>query len=123
MRYATVIAMVIASLGLYGLAALAMHNRRKEISIRKVLGASEETLLVLLSKDYVLLVLIALALSVPVTILLMQNWLASFEYRVALSAQVFALSGGMSLFIALLTIAYQVIRSSFEKPAQSLKYE
>ena len=123
MRYATGIAIVIASLGLYGLAALAMHNRRKEISIRKVLGATEETLLLLLSRDYVLLVLIALTLSVPITILLMQNWLATFEYRVTLTAQVFALSGGISLSIALLTIAYHVVRSAFDKPAQALKYE
>jgi putative ABC transport system permease protein len=120
---ATVLAIIIGSLGLYGLASLAMQNRVKEISIRKVLGATEQSLLVLLSRDYVVLVVVCLALSVPVTFYMMQGWLSTFEYRVAIGWTVFALAGGISLFIALATIGYQTLRTAWTQPAQSLKYE
>jgi putative ABC transport system permease protein len=108
---------------LYGLASLAMENRKKEISIRKVLGASHENLLLLLSKDYILLVLVALICAIPLTWWFMQNWLSSFEYRVPVSAQAFLLSGGLSLLIALITISYQTIHTAWQKPAETLKYE
>lgn len=120
---ATVLAIVIGSLGLYGLASLAMQNRTKEISIRKVMGATEKSLLVLLSKDYVVLIVVCLALSVPFTVYLMQGWLSTFEYRVNIGWQVFALAGGVSLLIALLTISYQTIKTAWTQPAQALKYE
>ena len=120
---ATLIAMLIGSLGLYALASLAMQNRTKEISIRKVMGATEQSLLVLLSKDYVYLIGISLLLSVPITWYLMSQWLQSFEYRVTVGWQVFALAGGLSLAIALLTISYQAIKTSWTHPAETLKYE
>lgn len=120
---ATLLAMIIGSLGLYALASLAMQNRTKEISIRKVMGATEQSLLVLLSKDYVYLIAGSLFLSVPITWYLMNNWLQSFEYRVGVSWQVFAAAGGLSLLIALLTISYQVIKTAWTKPAETLKYE
>lgn len=120
---ATLLAIVIGSLGLYGLASLAMQNRVKEISIRKVLGATEQSLLVLLSKEYVFLILICVALSVPITIYLMKGWLASFEYRVDIGAEVFLVAGGISLLIAILTISYQTIRTAWTQPAETLKYE
>jgi putative ABC transport system permease protein len=120
---ATLLAMIIGSLGLYALASLAMQNRTKEISIRKVMGATEQSLLVLLSKDYVMLIAISLLLSVPITWYLMNNWLQSFQYRVAVSWQVFAVAGGLSLVIALLTISYQAIKTAWTRPAETLKYE
>lgn len=120
---ATLLAIVIGSLGLYGLASLAMQNRVKEISIRKVLGASEQSLLMLLSREYVYLISICLALSVPITLYLMQKWLASFEYRITVGAGVFLWAGGISLVIAMLTISYQTIRTAWTQPAETLKYE
>jgi putative ABC transport system permease protein len=120
---ATILAIVIGSLGLYGLASLAMQNRVKEISIRKVLGATEESLLLLLSRDYVLLVLICLVFSIPLTYYIMQGWLSTFEFRIAIGWTVFFFAGGISLFIALSTIGYQTLKTAWSQPAQSLKYE
>lgn len=119
----TILAMLIGSLGLYGLASLAMQNRTKEISIRKVLGASEQSLLVLLSKDYILLIMISLVVSVPITWYLMKDWLSTFEYRITIGAGVFLISGGISLAIALMTISYETIKTAWSQPAKTLKYE
>jgi putative ABC transport system permease protein len=120
---ATLIAMIIGSLGLYGLASLAMQNRTKEISIRKVLGATENSLLLLLSREYIYLVLASLVVSIPVTIYLMTGWLSTFEYHVSIGPGLFLIAGGISLAIALLTISYQAIRTAWSQPAQTLKYE
>lgn len=120
---ATLLAMIIGSLGLYALASLAMQNRTKEISIRKVMGATEQSLLMLLSKDYVYLIGISLVLAVPITYYLMSNWLQSFEYRVSVGWDVFLLAGALSLLIALSTISYQAIKTAWTRPAETLKYE
>lgn len=90
---------------MYALASLAMQNRIKEISIPKVMGATEQSLLVLLSKDYVYMIGLSLVVSIPFTWYLMSSWLQSFEYRVTISWEVFALSGSLSLLIALATIS------------------
>jgi putative ABC transport system permease protein len=122
-RIATMLAILIGSLGLYGLASLAMQSRTKEIGIRKVMGATERSVLVLLSKEYVLLVLASFAVSVPFTWYVMSNWLSGFEYRVGMGPDVFLVSGGIALVIALLTISYQAIKTSWTQPAETLKYE
>lgn len=120
---ATLLAILIGSLGLYALASLAMQNRTKEISIRKVMGANDNSLLILLSKEYVILVAGSLLLSVPFTWYLMNNWLSTFEYKVGISANVFILAGAISLFIALATISFQTLKTVWTNPAKSLKYE
>jgi putative ABC transport system permease protein len=120
---ASLLAILIGSLGLYGLASLAMQNRTKEISIRKVLGATERSLLVLLSKEYVLLIIVSLVISVPITLYIMTQWLSGFEYKVAIGPDVFLLSGGISLGIAMLTISYQILKTTWTQPADTLKYE
>jgi putative ABC transport system permease protein len=120
---AAVIAVLIASLGLYALASLAMQNRTKEISIRKVMGATENSLLVLLTKEYIVLTLVCLVVSVPVTWYLMQQWLASFEYRIYIGAGIFIMAGAISLFIALATISFQTLKTVWTNPVKSLKYE
>lgn len=122
-RIATLLAMLIGSLGLYALASLALQNRTKEISIRKVFGASQRSLMLLLSKDYVYLVLICVFLSVPATWYFMDGWLQSFSYRISIGWEIFFLSGLIALFIALTVISYQIIRSAFTSPAETLKYE
>jgi putative ABC transport system permease protein len=100
-----------------------MQNRTKEISIRKVMGASEQSLLVLLSKEYVFLIAVCLVVSIPVTWYLMKNWLSTFEYRVGISADVFILAGAISLLIALATISFQTLKTVWTNPVKSLKYE
>jgi putative ABC transport system permease protein len=120
---ATLLAIFIGSLGLYGLASLAMQNRIKEISIRKVLGATERSLLILLSRDYVYLITISLVLSVPITWYLVSSWLTTFEYRITIGAESFLIAGGISLLIALITISYQAIKTAWSQPAETLKYE
>ena len=120
---ATVLAILIGSLGLYGLASLALQNRTKEITIRKVLGATQNSLLVLLSREYVVLIVVCLLISVPLTIYMMQAWLSTFEYRINIGWFVFLISGGISLTIAMITIGYQVLTTASAQPAQSLKYE
>jgi putative ABC transport system permease protein len=120
---AALLAVMIGSLGLYGLASLAMQNRTKEISIRKVLGATERSLLVLLSKDYVYLIIASLAFSVPITWYLMSNWLSTFEYKVPIGIDIFAMAGGIALLIALATISHQAIKTALSQPAETLKHE
>lgn len=120
---ATLLAIVIGSLGLYALASLAMQSRVKEISIRKVMGATEQSLLVLLSKDYLVLIVISLIISVPITVYFMNDWLQSFEYRIDIGWQAFAVAGVISLIVALFTISYQAIKTAWTQPAQTLKYE
>lgn len=120
---AAILAMLIGSMGLYGLASLAMQARTKEISIRKVLGASEQSLLVLLSREYLYLLGGALIVSVPITWYLMHDWLATFKYRVSIGASDFLLAGGLSLIVAVLAIGYETIRSARTQPAQTLKSE
>jgi len=120
---ASLLSILIGSLGLYALASLALQNRTKEISIRKVMGASEQSLLVLLSKEYVFLIAVCLVISIPVTWYLMKNWLSTFEYRVGISLDVFVLAGGISLLIALATISFQTLKTVWTNPVKSLKYE
>lgn len=120
---ATVLAILIGSLGLYGLASLAMQNRTKEITIRKVLGASEGSLLLLLSREYVVLIFICLVISVPLTVYMMRQWLSTFEYRVPIDWLVFVIAGSISLVIALFTIGHQTLKTASTQPAQALKYE
>ncbi len=120
---ATILAILIGSLGLYGLASLAMQNRTKEITIRKVLGATEGSLLLLLSREYVILIIVCLLISVPLTVYMMQGWLSTFEYRVPIGWLVFIISGAISLVIAMLTIGHQTLKTASTQPAQALKYE
>lgn len=122
-RIATILAIIIGSLGLYGLASLAMQSRVKEIGIRKVLGASEKSLLVLLSKEYAIMLLICLALSIPITIYSMQEWLSSFEYRASIDAGIFLLAGGLAIAIAFVTIGYQTMHTARTQPTETLKQE
>ncbi len=120
---ATALAVIIGGLGLYALASLAMQSKRKEISIRKVFGATEKSLLALLSRDYVLLVLICLALSIPLTVFAMRDWLSTFEYRITLGWGVFALAGSIAVAIALLSIGYHTLKTASTEPAKTLRYD
>ena len=119
----TFIAILIASLGLFGLAAFITEQRTREIGIRKVLGASVKQLLLLVSKDFLLLVGIAFLLSIPITWWAMNSWLQDFAYRIKINAWVFPLAGIVAVLIALLTISFQAIKASVANPVNSLRSE
>lgn len=119
----TVIAIFIACLGLFGLAAFMAESRTKEIGIRKVLGASVASIIGLLSKDFLKLVLIAIVIAVPIAYWAASLWLQDFAYRVDLPWWVFASSGAGAVVIAFLTVAAQALRAAQSNPVKALRSE
>jgi len=117
------LAILIACLGLFGLAAFTAEQKTKEIGIRKVLGASLQNVVGLLSKDFLKLVLIASLIAVPIAWYMMQEWLKDFAYRVHLSWWVFAIAVLSSLFVALITVSFQAIKAAIANPVKSLRSE
>ena len=117
------LAILIACLGLLGLASYSVLQRTKEIGIRKVLGASVLNIVQLISKDFLKLVAIAIILAVPVAWYLMNNWLETFAYRIPIQWWVFVLAGIVALAIALLTVASQAILAASNNPVNALKNE
>ena len=117
------VAIFIACLGLFGLTAYTTHQRRKEIGIRKVLGASITQIMVLLSRSFVQLLLFASLLAFPLAYYLMNQWLQSFAYRINLHWSIFAGAGLATLAIALFTISFQSLRTAKVNPVEVLKNE
>lgn len=117
------LAILIACLGLSGLALLSATQRTKEIGIRKVLGASVTGIVLLLSKDFIKLVLLAIIIASPLAWYMMHLWLLDFAYRINISWWIFALAGLLSMVIALLVIGFQSVRSAIANPANSLRTE
>lgn len=114
---------LIACLGLFGLAAFTAEQRTKEIGVRKVLGASVPSLVALLSKDFLLLIGLAFAIATPAAYFAMNRWLNDFAYRVELSGWIFLLAGLAALGVALITVSYQAIKAALSDPVKSLRYE
>ncbi|MHA4811855.1 ABC transporter permease [Flavitalea flava] len=117
------IAIFIACLGLFGLSAFAITQRIKEIGIRKVLGASVGSIVGLLSKDFLLLVLIAALIAFPVAWYTMDKWLGDFAYRTSIQWWVFLIAGILAAAVALITISFQAIRAAVSNPVKSLRSE
>jgi putative ABC transport system permease protein len=117
------LAIAIACLGLFGLATFTAQQRTKEIGVRKVMGASVPSLVALLSRDFLKLVGVAVAIGLPVAYLLMSRWLEGFAYRVELSPGVFVLVATTTLVIALLTVSYQALRAASTDPVKALRSE
>lgn len=120
---ATLLAIFISCLGLFGLSSYMAAQRTREIGIRKVLGASTSQLWRLLSRDFIVLVMISCLVAVPVSGYFMNNWLMQFEYRVALSWQVFALACAGALVIALVTVSFQSLKAALANPVYTLRAE
>jgi len=116
-------AIFISCLGLLGLALFKAEQRKKEISIRKVLGASTGNILTLLNKDFIKLVAIANMIAMPVAYVIINKWLSAFEYRVSISFLPFALAIFISILIAVLTVSIQSIKVAKANPVDALKYE
>jgi putative ABC transport system permease protein len=123
MRYFTGIAIVIACLGLFGLSSFTAEQRVKEIGVRKVLGASISQVVMLLSADFLKLVLISIALASPIGYYLMNKWLQGFAYHITISWWVFMLVGLSAILIGLFTISFQAIKAAIANPVDSLKSE
>lgn len=121
--YAAGMAILISCLGLFGLAAFTAQRRKKEIGIRKVLGASERSVVLMLSGDFLKLVLIAVFIAFPLSWLIMQQWLAGFAYRTAIGMDVFLIAGVSTILITIMIVSYQAIRASLTDPVKSLKAE
>jgi putative ABC transport system permease protein len=117
------LAIVIACLGLFGLALFTTQERTKEIGIRKALGATVPGLVVLLTRRFTQLVLIAFVVAVPVTYLLMKQWLENFAYHVEIGVGVFLGAGVLSLLIAFLTVSYHAVTTARANPVKALRYE
>ncbi len=117
------LAIFISCLGLYGLMTFSAEQRNKEIGIRKVLGATVYGIVILLSKDFMKLVGIALLIASPVAWWAMNNWLADFAYKITLHWWMFLVAGGTAVLIALLTTAFQTVKAALANPVDSLRNE
>ncbi len=119
----SVLAIIIACLGLFGLASFAAAKRTKEIGVRKIFGASVSRIVGILVREFLWLVLIANLIAWPLAYIAMHRWLHGFAYRVSLNAHVFLMSGLLTIGIALITVSYQSVRAARANPVDSLRYE
>jgi putative ABC transport system permease protein len=121
--YSSFFAIFIASLGLLGITTLAVGRRTKEIGIRKVLGATAAGLVRLISKEFLLLVLIANVVAWPVAYYAASRWLENYAYRISIGWGVFVLAGLLAFLIALITVTFQAVKAALANPVESLRYE
>jgi ABC-type antimicrobial peptide transport system permease subunit len=120
-RTFSILAVVLSCLGLFGLATFATRSRTKEIGIRKVLGAGETGIVMLLAKEFLRLVAISLLIAFPIAWYAMHQWLQGFVEKTHISGWTFATAGGAALLVAFLTVSYQTIRAAIANPVQSLR--
>ncbi|HKK41864.1 MAG TPA: ABC transporter permease [Bacteroidales bacterium] len=119
----TILAILIACLGLFGLASYMVEQRTKEIGIRKVFGASESTVLGLISKDFLILVVIGIIIAVPVAYYLMSDWLENYVYRTNISITLLIVSSLLTILITFITISYKAYQAAIMNPASSIRTE
>ena len=123
MNTAMSIAIFISCMGLFGLATFTAQQRVKEIGIRKVLGASAASIVSMLSKDFLMLIIISLVIASPIAYYLMHKWLQDFAYRISISLWVFLWSGLAAIAIAFATVSFQAIKAAVTNPVKSLRNE
>ncbi len=116
-----ILAIIVASLGLFALSAFMVEQRRKEIGIRKVLGASVQSILGLLTRNFLILVLISAVIASPIAWYIMQKWLQDYKYRIDITWDIYAFAGILAAAIAVLTVSYQAIKAALIDPAKTLK--
>jgi putative ABC transport system permease protein len=122
-QYFTSVAILIACLGLFGLASFTAEQRTKEIGIRKVLGGKVSGIILLLSREFTKWILLANVIAWPVAYLVANRWLQNFAYRVNMGLGIFIFSAASALVIAILTVSYQAIKAALANPVDSLRYE
>jgi putative ABC transport system permease protein len=118
-----VLAILISCLGLFGLASFVAEQRTKEIGIRKVVGASVFNLWKMLSKDFVVLVVISCLIAIPIAYYFLAAWLRQYEYRTEISWWIFVVTSLAAIMITLLTVSYQAVKAALMKPVNSLRSE
>ncbi len=121
--YLTAVAILIACFGLFGLVAFSAQQRTKEIGIRKVLGSSVQGIVGLLSKEYLVLVMIGFIVGVPLSYYWISGWLNQFAYQTSIGAEIFVFTFGITVLVAMLAVCYQAIKAALLNPVQSLKSE
>lgn len=121
--YSSFFAIFVACLGLFGLAGITSIQRRKEIGIRKVLGASIQGIVFMLSKDFARLVTLSILVAAPIAWLVLGKWLENFAYRTELGIGIFLVAGGFALAVALLTVSWQSVKAAFMDPVDTLRSE
>jgi putative ABC transport system permease protein len=119
----TFLAIFIACLGLFGLTAFMAEQRKKEISVRKILGSGVGEIVKLLSKDFLKLILISFLIASPAAWYIMYNWLQDFAYKISIGWWIFLIAGTIAILIALLTISFQAIKAALANPVKSLRTE
>ena len=119
----SILALLIACLGIFGLASFTAEQRTKEVGIRKVLGAKVPGIIMLLSKEFTKYVLISNLFAWPIAYLILNKWLQDFAYRIDISWWVFVLAGGTAFLVALITVSFQAMKAATANPVKSLKYE
>ncbi len=119
----TGLALFISCMGMFALVALLCSHRIKEIGIRKVLGADVSNIIGLISKDFMILVIISIIVFSPIAYYIMSNWLQEFAYRTEIKWSVFGMASIITLFMALLTIGFQAIKAAVANPVKSLRTE
>ena len=122
-KYFAFLAIFISCLGLLGLVIFTAQQRTKEFGIRKVLGASSISLFNLLSKEFLLLVLIAMVIACPLAWLVMNNWLENYVYRVEITWWMFLIAGALAIIIALVTVSFQAVKAAVANPVKNLRTE
>ena len=118
-----VIAIIISCLGLFGLSAFTAEQRKKEIGVRKVLGSSVSNIVQLLSKDFMLLVIISIAVAIPIAWWMMHKWLQGFAYHIEIKWWVFMIAGLLAVGIAIITVSFQAVKAAIANPIKSLRTE
>jgi putative ABC transport system permease protein len=119
----SIVAVIVACLGLFGLSAYTATQRTKEIGIRKALGSSDRGIFILLSQEYVKLIALAIVVASPLVWWIMNNWVQGFPYRTTISPVIFIIAGVAVLLVALLTVSFQTIKAARVNPVESLRYE
>ncbi|MHA7059522.1 ABC transporter permease [Aquimarina sp. M1] len=119
----TTLAILISCLGLFGLISFMAEQKKKEIGIRKVLGASVSTVMKILTKDFFILIIIALLIATPLAYYVMENWLQDFTYRISISWWIFLIAGAIAMSITFLTVSIQAIKAATANPVNSLRTE
>ena len=122
-QYFTLLAIFIACLGLLGLASFTAERRTKEIGVRKVLGATTGNLVLLISKDFTMLVAVAFLIAAPIAYFTASRWLQEFAYRTDIGPGIFIMAGLIALGIALVTVGYHAVKAALTNPVRSLRYE
>jgi putative ABC transport system permease protein len=118
-----ILAIIVACLGLYGLASFVTTQRTKEIGIRKISGASIASILVLLTKDFLKPILLSFAIAIPVTYYLLQQWLQNYAFKTNITAWIFILPALLILVVAMVTISIQTIKTASANPVKNLRTE